>query len=65
MTRYFTCIDYVRWVAEPVIRRITGAREHAAALEALYRFEKRAKRLAPPSDVASGHVPGELPGMLP
>ncbi|MBN3850715.1 site-specific integrase [Paraburkholderia sp. Ac-20342] len=65
VTRYFTCIDYVKWVAEPVIGRVTGAREHAAALEALNRFEKRARRLAPPSDVASGHMPGERLGMTP
>lgn len=64
-TRYFTCIDYVKWVAEPVLARITDGHEHAAALEALVRFEKRANSLAPRVDAADGVVPGERLGMTP
>ena len=63
--RYFTCIDYVKWVAEPVLARITDGREHAAALEALVAFEKRAKSAAPREDAESGFVPGERLGMTP
>jgi len=64
-TRYFTCIDYVKWVAEPVIARISDGREHAAALEALKRFEKRANGVAPRVDARDGPVPGERLGMTP
>lgn len=64
-SRYFTCIDYVKWVAEPVLARITDRREHAAALEALVRFEKRASSVAPRVDAQSGPVPGERLGMTP
>ncbi|KWN67173.1 site-specific integrase [Burkholderia stagnalis] len=64
-TRYFTCIDYAKWVAEPVIARISDGREHAAALEALKRFEKRAKGVAPRVDARNGPVPGERLGMTP
>ena len=63
--RYFTCIDYVKWVAEPVLARITDGREHAAAHEALVRFEKRASSVAPRVDAQSGPVPGERLGMTP
>ncbi|WP_316677859.1 tyrosine-type recombinase/integrase [Ralstonia chuxiongensis] len=62
-SRYFTCIDYVKWVAEPVLARITDRREHAAALEALVRFEKRASSVAPRVGAQSGPVPGERLGM--
>ncbi|CAN7176239.1 tyrosine-type recombinase/integrase [Caballeronia sp. LjRoot31] len=49
-TRFLTCIDYIKWVAEPVIARISDARQHDAANAALVQFEKRARSLAPKAD---------------
>jgi integrase len=67
-TRYLTCIDYVKHVTEPVIARISEAREHDAAIIALVRFEKRAKWFAPRADLPDTNEDGgpkERLGMTP
>ncbi len=64
-TRFRVCTDYVKWIAEPVIARITDESKQVAALKALESFEKRAKSAAPRADAVDGHVPGERLGLTP
>ncbi|HTN66266.1 MAG TPA: site-specific integrase, partial [Burkholderiaceae bacterium] len=64
-TRYATCIDYVRWFSEGIIRRITAVRRRENANNALHRFIKRAKLSSPSSNNHHSNIPGERLGFTP
>ena len=61
--RYSTALDYVSWVAEPVISRITDPRQRASANISLERFLKRARAVAPRRRGRDSHVDGERHGL--
>lgn len=64
-SRYYCLLDYILWIAEPIIAR-AEPRERKTALElAQTRFEKRFARNAPPNANVSAVAPGEREGLRP
>jgi integrase len=64
-TRFNTCIDYLLWIAEPVIARITDSSLHAATIKAQELFEKRVKWHGPRTDSDRKRTPEEMPRLSP
>ncbi|MCW3479402.1 hypothetical protein OL229_07455 [Neisseriaceae bacterium JH1-16] len=64
--RFRVAIDYIRWIAEPIIARIVEDSRRDAALVALHSFLKRAHIVAPdPGQVDGSIVSGERLGFTP
>ncbi|WP_175822527.1 site-specific integrase [Burkholderia sp. BCC0419] len=61
--RYATAIDYMLWVFEPVIARISDAPARHAANVALQRFLARSRSVSPRSRGRGSHLDGERHGL--
>ena len=61
--RYSTALDYIGWVAEPVIARITNSRQRESVNFSLQRFLKRARSVAPKPRGRDAHIDGERHGL--
>lgn len=61
--RYATAIDYMLWVFEPVIARISEATARHAANVALQRFLARSRSVSPRARGRSSHIDGERHGL--
>ncbi|RKE25871.1 phage integrase family protein [Paraburkholderia sp. BL23I1N1] len=60
---YSLALDYIEWVSEPVIARMTDPRRRESANIALARFHKRAKSVAPKPRGQDSHINGERHGL--
>lgn len=63
LMRFRICIAYVKWKAESVIDRSSGAKLRTAALKALEAFERRAQALVPGARIGDEPVSGEILGL--
>ncbi|WP_197523782.1 site-specific integrase [Burkholderia lata] len=61
--RYATAIDYMLWVFEPVIFRMSAATARHAANLALQRFLTRARSVSPRARGQNSHIDGERRGL--
>jgi integrase len=61
--RFSTALDYVLWISEPVIARMTDPRRRESANFSLERFRKRARSVAPKPRGRDSHIDGERHGL--
>lgn len=62
--RYATAVDFIVWVSEPVIARISPPQSRESANIALRRFSRRARSVAPKVRGNASHIDGERHGLL-
>lgn len=63
LMRFRVGVAYIKWKAESVIDRASGAKFRTAALKAQEAFERRARALEPASRVGDEPVTGEILGL--
>ncbi|MGU7771536.1 tyrosine-type recombinase/integrase [Burkholderia sp. MR1-5-21] len=61
--RFSTALDYIVWVSEPVIARMTDPRQRESANFGLQQFQRRARSVAPKSRGKNSHIDGERHGL--
>lgn len=61
--RFSTALDYIVWISEPVIARMSDPRQRESANFALQRFQRRAGSVAPKPRGKESHIDGERHGL--